>query len=508
MKLLIADDQQSLHTFLDKMMNWQSLGITEIKHAYDGREAAELAEQWQPELLIIDIQMPHLNGIEALKQLQQLSHKPKTIILSAYDEFEYAREALRLSVAQYLLKPVDTAQLDSALKELIEELKAEQATMLGSAITSYFRQEQEQSGDEESDLTTARSAFPLLGIKRYIIVQMTGEQLHKDGLVSLLKRMESVSEIKVLAQVHSLKFAAVLGLTSDARMDELVKLGETAALSWQSDYPQCRVIIGLSSIGDTPEELNALLAQSSVAAASGFYSSVMVQVGSEAAKSEAWTMQHYEQFDKSFEEKFSLAFPQEAMKDIVAALFNVFRALRLESDQVYRLCKHYLTMAEQAMSRSKRFTTDNEPVTLERLRKLHTAAELESYFYAIIDSLVVRTDHAAERTEETITRIKSHIELHYEEDLSLQSVADTYGLDKYQLSRMFKQQFGINYWQYVTQIRMDKAAELLSGTNLKNSAIAEMTGFVDESHFSKTFKKHFGVSPKDYRGGKHQPPNM
>jgi len=91
------------------------------------------------------------------------------------------------------------------------------------------------------------------------------------------------------------------------------------------------------------------------------------------------------------------------------------------------------------------------------------------------------------------------VELNYSEDLSLQSVADAFRMDKYQLSRMFKQQIGVNYWQYVMQIRIDKAAELLAETSLKNSAIAEMTGFVDESHFSKTFKKHTGVSPKDYR---------
>ncbi|MNN53490.1 HTH-type transcriptional regulator YesS [compost metagenome] len=100
------------------------------------------------------------------------------------------------------------------------------------------------------------------------------------------------------------------------------------------------------------------------------------------------------------------------------------------------------------------------------------------------------------------------MELHYAEDLSLQTVADAFGVDKYQLSRLYKQRYGINYWQFVTQVRMEKALELLGGTNLKNSVIAERIGFVDESHFSKSFKKHFGLSPKDYRAGKQMPPKM
>ncbi|MCD9021740.1 helix-turn-helix domain-containing protein [Cohnella silvisoli] len=103
------------------------------------------------------------------------------------------------------------------------------------------------------------------------------------------------------------------------------------------------------------------------------------------------------------------------------------------------------------------------------------------------------------KSVEVIRRIKSYIDAHCEADLSLQTVADQFGIDKYRLSREFKQEFDENYWHCVTRIRMEQAASFLKETNWKNSKIAERTGYADESHFSRAFKKHYGISPKDYR---------
>ncbi|OMF37743.1 hypothetical protein BK133_04185 [Paenibacillus sp. FSL H8-0548] len=503
MKLLIADDQQSLHIFLDKMVQWQSLGVTEIKHAYDGKEAVELAEQFLPDLLIIDIQMPYLNGIQALKQIQQLPHKPKTIILSAYDEFEYARDALRLSVAQYLLKPVDTALLEAALKELIELIWMDHRNKLEAVLEDLHRQEPMN----EEVLTTLPSVFQTLGISQYAVLSLIGDLPDRAVIASTIKQM-APSIVPIVYPVSSSQYALLLGVPANMRLDELLPLCERMASAWQGEQPEGHISIGVSVIGDSPERLIDLLYESKQAAATGFYAEGTVYSQTKQSVAKPWTLQHSQKFDKEFEEKFSLSFSQVALKELVSSLFTTFKQMQLDPGKVYSLCMHYLDMAEQIMKSSNRLDAQYEKITMSRLRLFHKANELELFIHSLIDTLLERSDPAADRTEEIIGRIKLYVDSHYAEDLSLQSVADAFGLDKYQLSRLYKQQFGINYWQYVTQIRMDKAAELLAGTKLKNSAIAEMTGFVDESHFSKTFKKHNGLSPKEYRAGKQQPASM
>lgn len=501
MKLLIADDQQSLHTFFDKVMKWEALGITEIKHAYDGKEAAELAEEYLPDLMIIDIQMPYMNGIQALTRLQSLPRKPKTVILSAYDEFEYARDALRLSVAQYLLKPVDSAALEEALKELIGEFREEREKSLEPVLAGL---QQGESMQPEA-LAAVQAAFRTFGIRSYSVLTVSGIAPEAAAVKETINR-HAPHAIPLPFHTHAQGCTVILGNGGLWLQEEVMQLSRQAAESFDGLGADAGVRIGVGGIGDDPSLLPELVLQSRQAAASAFYSKAAVHAYSEKETLEQWTAAHYQKFDQAFEEKIALSFSREALKELVSELFREFAILRLSPYRVYELTGHYMILTEQMLKRSNRLPAEYAGVPLDRLRTYGTADGLERFFRSLIGEIADDTSPAAAMTEETIGRIKRYAELHLAENLSLQTVAAAFGIDKYQLSRLFKQQYGINYWPFVTEVRMKKAAELLAGTALKNSTIAEMTGFVDESHFSKAFKKFYGASPKEYRAGaqRHQ----
>lgn len=371
-KLLVVDDQISLHRYLDKVMSWREMGFTQVQHAYDGEEAAGMVDTFRPDVMIMDIHMPLLNGIESLKQIRRSGNLPRTIILSAYDQFEYARDALQLQVSRYLLKPVDADQLRDALGELIRDSE--------SAVRQSIRGELNRtiySGSMEAEsLSTVRKGLEFLGIDRYAVMTITDDS-------------SSESDYFRWAQDQAdMKIRYVTGCKYKKEMVVLVGGGDDLTGGRLREYSECLIEKASAS---SPHRLSAGI--SSIAADAAFL-------------------------------------PQ----------------LIEESAQAVR---------GPAESGSK--------------------------------------------LKDTIWRIKPYVDSSYQEDLSLQSVAERFDIDKYQLSRTFKQEFGVNYWSYVIKVRIEKAADLLVSTNWKNGRIAEHTGFVDESHFSRAFKKYYGVTPKEYR---------
>src|SRR5699024_3597223 len=115
-----------------------------------------------------------------------------------------------------------------------------------------------------------------------------------------------------------------------------------------------------------------------------------------------------------------------------------------------------------------------------------------------IDGVKHLLENASSDQAELLERIKDFVDKNYNEDISLNNISKKFYIDKYQLSKLFKDYFSINYWTYVTKVRMEKAAGLLLNTDLKNYQIAEKVGYFDESHFSHAFKKYYGISPRKY----------
>lgn len=371
MKLLIVDDQISLHRYLDKVMDWEALGFTEVRHAYDGEEAAAEVGKFRPDIMILDIHMPTLNGLESLKRVRQSGHAPKTIILSAYDQFEYARDALHLQVSHYLLKPVDAGQLKQVLTDMVRESVDAARRMVVAELDRILY----SGGMDAESLANIRQGFATLGIRRFAVMTVMDQAEESEG------------SRWIEAQARG-RYRCVL--SARKKREHILLIGGQEELTGGALRAFC-------------ESVQRYMAESSMA---------------------------------------PLSFGLSAITGDAANLPQA--------------------MAESAQAASA-------------------------------------PGENGAGLQETIWRIKLYIDNHYDEDLTLQAVADRFNIDRYQLSRAFKKEFGVNYWSQVTKVRMEKAAELLVRTDWKNSRIAEQTGFLDESHFSRTFKKFYGVTPTAYR---------
>ncbi len=372
-KMLIVDDQISLHRYLDKVIRWSEMGFTQVQHVYDGEEAARMVDTFRPDMMIMDIHMPMLNGIDSMKRMQQSGHLPRTIILSAYDQFEYARDALRLQVSHYLLKPVDADQLRDVLVELIQE----SAAAGRQSIRNELNQTIYSGSIEAESLSIVRKGLEFLSVDRFAILTFV------DGLPS-----ETDYSCWLQEQVDN-KISCVICCKNKKEMVVLVGGGDDL------------------------------------------------------------TSSQLREFREFVLEKASVLSPNQQWSVGISSI------------------------AQDAASLPQ--------LIAESAQDIGGPAETGS------------------KLRDAMLRIKPYVDRSYQEDLTLQSVSGRFDIDKYQLSRAFKQEFGVNYWSYVIKVRMEKAAELLVGTSWKNSRIAEHIGFLDESHFSRVFKKYYGMTPKEYR---------
>ncbi|WP_052088322.1 response regulator [Paenibacillus wynnii] len=494
MKLLIADDQMSVHKYLEKTMDWKALGIKQIKHAYNGEEAANLVESYHPDLLIIDIQMPLLSGLEALQRIQSLDWKPRTIILSAYDQFEYAREALRLRVSQYILKPIDSEQLRKVLEELIEEARKD----ILSSIENELDKATYAGVLPETAVKIIQEGFEKLGISSYAALAIDGLPFdHFYGEQQSWER-EGIHVCSVRTYKHHKEHVIVVGLHSGIKDAELLQCTKGSVIHWKERYPMESINIGISGIESDAGLLLTRIAECREAVQHSFFEADAIHTYAAIRNRNEGSLELLQSREKAFEDKVRMGLPIPALEKDIRELFEMLRSKRPKPESVYLICYRYLLHLNEISAPGEEL--QNKLPSIQELMNLYRQVdELENLLQQRLALLSSCQELPLPKLLEMIRVIKAYVDIHYEEDLSLQHVADRFDMDKYQISRTFKQEFNENYWQYVTRIRMEKSAELLRETDLKNNQIAERTGFLDDSYFSRAFKKHFGMSPKDYR---------
>ncbi|KRE47842.1 response regulator transcription factor [Paenibacillus sp. Soil522] len=495
MKLLIADDQPSLHRFLNKMIDWKALGITEVRHAYNGKEAAEMTEALEPNLLIIDIHMPEWNGIEALKHIRHLRNKPKTIILSAYDQFEYAKEALRLNVSQYMLKPVDALQIRELLLALVQDIRMEARALALRELENATAVER----FTENCLAAAKAALTAYGSSAYAVLTVRGPKAGSSWPALGFTEASGIELFPLPPREDTGEWCIFVGLSDADQYAELLLEGEKWQGEWLRLLPGQSFTLGFSQIEEEVALLPKRMEESRQAAKQAFYEAGRIyryEDGLFAEGAELRTVRHE---GLQLEEKLRRGYDTPAALELIRPFFEAAKQRRVEPEEMQEIAHRLLfVFCGSHTGGPGGYNGDFMPLRAYR-HACTTFAELMLFWSKYAQAHVAGLAASAPEND-VIFQIKKYVDTNFEADLSLQTVADRFFIDKFRLSREFKQLFDENYWTYVTRIRMEQAALFLRETNWRIGMIAERTGYCDESHFSRAFKKYYNVSPREYRG--------
>ncbi|MHA6482249.1 response regulator [Paenibacillus sp. strain BS8-2] len=536
-KLFIAEDESTIRNGLMTMIKWEELGVHVCGDAANGVEALERMQHVQPDLLLLDIRMPFMNGLELLKALQDNERCPVAIILTGYNEFDYAQQAIKLGAFDYLVKPCRPSEVRDVVSRAIKMLDTKQdQEQHVHHIQRLWRQGNPIviSHQLGSWLRSPKSPWE----NRHSIARSINMRIHLDQLQVAVFRNDSKSlqeldygptdvELVRYAALNIIEelFATVLAMQAEvirhhedivvlfnpAREDKPEELRnhlERVQSNLQS-YLRLSFSIGVSGHLTSIDDIHSSYREALAALDDRFfYGEGGIYVYDETS--------HNQQHDSTFVLIDSLRRTEVSVLEAVhgyrfqEALEQLdmwFQLLRtnptlsrsfIQLQAITLATKLIEMMHEQDMDAdSDAGRSDGLLALYEALPQLETIDELVGLMSNLLHQLVLGLSRRKPR-HRTIEQMTRMIEEQLTDHLSLAQYAERLFVNASYLSSLFKQEMGINFVDYIHQKRIERAKLLLKDQSLKIQEIAYAVGYTDETHFSKTFKKWTGYSPSQF----------
>ncbi len=525
-RVLLVDDEEEIRQGISRKIDWESLGFHLVGEAENGAEALDLALELTPDVVLTDIKMPFMDGLELCRHLGSQLPAAKLVVFSGFDDFEFARTAIGMHVSQYILKPINAPELTQVLTDLRQQLDQQRAQRRDM---DTLRRRYEES------LPVLRELFFTRLLEGHIPQQEIAErsaryELNLEGgtWITALIRVEEEEE-------PTLSRDELILLSVRAFVEERFQLeGCTFHLTLFGDW-----IAVLASVEDDTalypfiHELSRIcaLAQSilgltlTVGVGRPSTSTALLHLGAEEARTALDyrvltgsgraiyigdlepSGQTVLTFDEEDERTLSAAVKlgnAQQVEEVVKGLVFRLRAADIDLPQ----CQFFLLELITALVKLAR-TGGVEPEKIfgrDFTGSIHItdfpSREAMGRWYCarcctLQDILSrQRTDSAGR----TVERAKRYIHAHYSDsDLNVDTLCAHLYLSPAYFSTLFKRETGMNFTAYATQVRMTAAADLLVTTDEKTYLIAQKTGYADANYFSYVFKRQFGVSPSKYR---------
>lgn len=516
-RLLIVDDESATRNGLLRYMDWKGLGVDMIQTAESGQEALAMCEDFQPDLVLSDIRMRGMNGVEMCTILHEKYPECRIIFISGYSDKEYLKAAIELGAVNYVEKPVDTEELKRAVQKAMasiletrrhrnegERLSKSEAYLRREAFFSLLRGrepgESSEQNLEESGLF--REGYPLMricilrlspavtnlsrfrsalwetaGIRAFTErdCSVYGEFWDNRRLILLLcGTEEAVGNGSCLLKAIS---RAATGLVDGVRLffalGEPVRNPHGLSHSYQSAHEAEKTVFYLGygksaergrkdrplDLGaDYPAEFRQALSMGNEEAASQVLDRLAASLREGEAVASAFVQGLYFSLERELEEESLRLFPYD------------------RSDM------------------AKRQETD-----AQHLEGLDTIDDLNAFLRAQVHEIFALNSRD-DSNSSVVLRVIRLIQQEYgDKDLSVKQLAENVYLTPTYLSGLFKRKTGKTIWEYLTSVRIERAKELLRNPRFKLYHISKQVGYEDANYFAKIFKKQTGVTPSEYR---------
>ncbi|MNO39900.1 putative response regulatory protein [compost metagenome] len=493
LRIAIVDDEILIREGLARMISKESTDFLVIGTYSDGKHLIDDLPSLQLGVVITDIRMPQINGLELIKQLKASHPQIRSILMSGFVEFNYAREAIRSSAVDYLLKPIDKEQLFELLYQLEEEQQfshAKEVRHRSGLLLTLLQVDEPPSPLLLSSLTLPQPYFTVFVLK--------GRSREPLCFCVESLRQEKAYNIDSL-EIHNGLNVWILYSTKPLSDNDWNDIGDKL----QSSANGMILHAGTSrSYNDTTKLRQAYL-DAKLACSIGMYNSDRL---------------HYAKFQEIDQPEINILEPFHAIKEPfihdlqilnmesalsrVHHLFSVLKSQQAAPDQILRVCGWVVESAQKELQEFERLYKGAPYLGLDEcIATSMSFSEIEHVFTDHFSSILFEIKaHRLEMSGTAVETIKRWISANYNQHADLNTLANMVFLTPSYLSKLFKQETGLTLTDYITEIRLRKAKHLLKNApDLKIHEIGAEVGYGDPAYFNKLFKRVVGVTPNEYK---------
>lgn len=534
-KVFLVEDEMVIRRGIKNSIDWEKEGYIFCGEASDGELAYPMIIKEKPDILITDIRMPFMDGLELCKLVKKELPNIKILILSGYDEFDYAKEAIRLGVTEYLLKPISSGKLLEALNGVSESIRREKEDK--DLVRKHMEEMRENTEHEKQKFFEQMIAGNLsmadaletgkkyemnlsAGMYNLLLFRFTlGEENRKSGellgeaeyaIEKLTERLEYVFEFQrgvegwaflLMADNEEQMSERVKELSKD--LEEIMKNYSTIAYFGGIGQPVAR----LRELEESFREAERALAARFTMELNRIISVEDIRMAQNVDTLDDIEITSFGEIEKTrtMLEKFLNNGAEDEIDEFVDVYINELPEENLKSVLMrqYIIMDAYIVMmsfCEKIEGIEGEMQAQSEELK-NSMKTIQTLEEIKNYIRMLLKKIIgVRDTISGRRYSNIIEIAKDQIRKTYMSDeISLNTIAAEVGMSPSYFSSIFSKEMGKTFVEYLTEIRMDRAKELLMCSSMKTSEIGYEVGYKDPHYFSYIFKKTQNCTPKEFR---------
>ncbi|HEY5561087.1 MAG TPA: response regulator [Clostridiaceae bacterium] len=523
LKVLIVDDEPMVREGLKSIIQWEENGFYICGEGIDGRDGLNKIIELEPDLVLMDIRMPGIHGIELISEARSRGFKGKIIILTGYSDFGYAQSAIRLEVNDYLLKPIDEEELIRSITNISKAIQEESEVQIcindsknnkrNNAITNIVLGREflsELDGDLEAfNLNFKFDSYQVVLFDIALRKSQGASKIELDKKFestyitlkkNLMSQFANNEDIEMFNQES--RFGLIFkGKANILKAPEILK---RLYKQWLEGYG-VNTFITLGNVVKSIEDISISYSKAKeVLKKRFFYEEDMILSWDELSTSEAKLFEDTETKNMDFYIDKIYTFVEVDDMDNINSMFNeighIFKKLNYSSEKLKGLCINiFIEFKEKIILNYKELKEDFSP-NEDIVQNIYDQGSLNELIeYLKGECVAISSKICNSSSDNTIKRILAYVQKNYYKDLKLRLLAEIFNYNSSYLGKMFKSYTGEEFYVYLDKIRIENTKTLLNENILMVYEVAEKVGYKNVDYFSSKFKKYVGVTPNEYK---------